>query len=206
MSQSERNRSRSLELSFVVAALVARRNDLVRESIETLRAQGVSREAVREMILQSYLHDGYATALEGMTFLAEVWPGDPDPVDDPNCDNYKVWRDRGEKLFREVYGDVADRARSNIAEISPELAEWMVVEGYGKVLSRGILDTPTRELGTVAVLIMKRRSKQLFSHLRGALRVGVSLDELNLLLDRIAAELNATDAAREARELLDQVA
>lgn len=199
------NQAQALDLSFMAAALVGHRNDLVTSVVDRLRKQGLPREAAREMILQSYLHDGYATALEGMTLLARIWPGDSKPVDDPTCDQYPKWRERGEVLFREIYGEVADRARSNIAEASPELAEWMVVEGYGKVLSRGLLDTPTRELGTVAVLVMKQRPTQLFSHLRGAMRVGVPRDTLQELFERIEAKLNAPEAASAARELLEKI-
>ncbi len=202
MSSKNVDEAHSQELAFLSAALVARRDDLARNSIEVLRGLGVSREAVREMILQSYLHDGYATALEGMVMLSEMWPGEPAPETDPSSEELDVWRERGERLFREIYGDVAERVRNNIRSVSPELAEWMVVEGYGKVLSRGVLDTPTRELGTISVLVLKRRPNQLFSHLRGARRTGVTHDQIETLLHRIDQELHLPEAVAEARTLL----
>lgn len=56
----------------------------------------------------------------------------------------------------------------------PDLADWILEEGYGRVLSRGVLSIRERELIIVAVLSALRLPLQLESHLRGALRVGAT--------------------------------
>ena len=48
----------------------------------------------------------------------------------------------------------------------------MLVEGYGKVLGRPGLALVMRELCIVATLAVTGASKQLHSHLRGALNIG----------------------------------
>lgn len=60
----------------------------------------------------------------------------------------------------------------------PDLAEWILVDGYGKVLARPGLTLVERELIVVAVLAALRLPMQLESHERGALRVGASKREV----------------------------
>jgi 4-carboxymuconolactone decarboxylase len=80
--------------------------------------------------------------------------------------------------------------RRNILELHPELDEWMIVEGYGKVLSRPGLDLARRELCIVSACAASGQERQLHSHLHGALNVGVavpvvtdSIEALGSLLD-----------------------
>lgn len=193
------------QLALLSSSLVARNDNLAGVLIDEIRVNGGDREAVRETILQTMLHDGYATALEGVLLLQKKWPGNPEPTELGDYSHHEEWRERGELLFKEIYGDVSDKVIENVSAVSPELATWMVVEGYGKVLSRGVLDTPTRELCTVAVLALKRRPRQLTSHLRGSLRCGVPTADLGRLFDSIASELGLNEAADEARNLLSSL-
>ena len=195
----------AIRLGLFSAALVARRDDLVRDIIIQLHEEGIPRKLIYEIILQSYLHDGYATALEGVALLSEIWPMD----EEEELEGYQKWEEwerRGIELFRTIYGKVADKVEASVKSNSPEMALWMVREGYGKVLSRPGADICTRELCTVAVLVMKNRPRQLHSHLRGALRVGVSLDVLHNLLDLITDHINVTDEVIIARNLLKTIA
>jgi 4-carboxymuconolactone decarboxylase len=52
------------------------------------------------------------------------------------------------------------------------MEQWMVTEGYGKVLGRPGLDLGVRELCIVALLAVLGVPVQLYSHLRGALHAG----------------------------------
>jgi alkylhydroperoxidase/carboxymuconolactone decarboxylase family protein YurZ len=49
-----------------------------------------------------------------------------------------------------VYGGMYERLRANVRELHPSLDAWMIVEGYGKVLSRPGLDLARRELCIVS--------------------------------------------------------
>jgi len=71
-----------------------------------------------------------------------------------------------------VYGKFYDKLRHNIVELHPELDEWMILEGYGKVLSRPGLDLVRRELCIVASCVAAGQDRQLHSHLHGARNVG----------------------------------
>jgi alkylhydroperoxidase/carboxymuconolactone decarboxylase family protein YurZ len=62
--------------------------------------------------------------------------------------------------------------------LSPELAAWAMIEGYGKTLSRDRLDTKSRELCIVAQLTQLGWERQLYSHILGSKNVGASHDEI----------------------------
>ena len=84
------------------------------------------------------------------------------------------WRVEGERTCAAVYGPLYDKLRRNIRAMHPALDAWMVVDGYGKVLSRPGLDLGRRELCIIAACAASAQERQLHSHLRGALNVGIA--------------------------------
>ncbi len=97
----------------------------------------------------------------------------PIPGSESYADLYN-WRIRGEETCATVYGGMYEKLRGNIRQLHPQLDEWMIVEGYGKVLSRQGLDLPRRELCIVAACVAAQQDRQLHSHLHGALNAGAS--------------------------------
>jgi len=90
----------------------------------------------------------------------------------------KDFRRRGEALCRRIYGPVYDRMIARMGGFHPDLAEWILADGYGRVLSRPGLTIRERELIVVAVLSALRLPMQLESHVRGARRVGATAREV----------------------------
>jgi 4-carboxymuconolactone decarboxylase len=88
--------------------------------------------------------------------------------------------------------------------LHPLLDEWMITEGYGKVLSRPGLDLGRRELCIVAACAAARQDRQLHSHLRGAVNVGVAPDAVDAALDAIA-DFIGSEHARSVRLLWARV-
>ncbi len=82
--------------------------------------------------------------------------------------------------------------------LHPALAEGILEEGYGRVLSRPGLSPRERELILVPVLAATRAWRQLPGHLRGARRVGASWDEIRRVIGGIRDLLD-----RSARRALD---
>lgn len=140
-----------------------------------------SRDEVYEAFLQLYLFAGFPAALEALRALARAWP---DPIADPvaraeiAAAGYDLHREQGENLYKRVYAANAPRVRDEMLKLSPELAAWAVIEGYGKTLSRPALDSITRELCIVAILTQLRWDRQLYSHILGARNVGASPDAI----------------------------
>ncbi|UCE20211.1 MAG: carboxymuconolactone decarboxylase family protein [Gemmatimonadota bacterium] len=171
--------------------------------IEWALSENVVPVEINEVILQSYLFAGYPAAIEGLFVLRKVLQksGMSFEASDVGYD-VRGWRERGLKLCRQVYGKNFNRLQENMAELSPELAEWMIVEGYGKVLDRPQLGTVERELCTVASLTAMGWERQLLSHIKGALNVGAPEDEVREAICQTA--LFAGDpASQNGLELLN---
>jgi 4-carboxymuconolactone decarboxylase len=143
----------------------------------------VSAEWIEELVLQSYLFCGFPRSLNAMREWRRL-TGRPAPhrSDDGGPEE---WRIRGEATCRRVYGAMYDRLRVNIRALHPDLDEWMIVEGYGKVLSRPALDLARRELCIVAACAASRQDRQLHSHLHGAINVGVAPSAVTEAIDAL---------------------
>ena len=162
--------------------------------------------AVEEIILQSYLFAGFPRALNA----ARAWraaSGRPAPEADPDASGADLafLRARGEETCAVVYGDHYEKLRRNIRELHPALDEWMIVDGYGKVLSRPGVDLRTRELCVVAACAVSGQQRQLHSHFHGALNAGASAGEVAAVLDALTDLISRDDLARY-RQLLQKVA
>lgn len=158
-----------------VAAALGRERALRRHLRTALRA-GASAARVDEALLQLVLFAGYARVINAFRVLREIVPPAPRAVRPRSG-----LRRRGEALCRRIYGPVYDRMIAKMRGFHPELAEWILSDGYGKVLSRPHLSIRERELLLVAVLAAMRLPRQLESHLRGAQRVGASLRDVRAM-------------------------
>ena len=162
--------------------------------------------AVEEIILQSYLFAGFPRTLNA----ARAWrivSEQPSPAsdDEASVDDLALWRSRGEETCAVVYGDSYEKLRRNIRELHPALDEWMIVDGYGKVLGRPGVGLKTRELCVVAACAVSGQQRQLHSHLHGALNAGASASELAAVLDALTDLISRDDLSRY-RQLLHKVA
>ena len=153
--------------------------------------------AVEEVFLQSYLFLGYPVALNAFHLWRE-WSGRkaPSPADEDGED----WGRRGADVCEAVYGGKYRDLRKNIRDLHPDMERWMVVEGYGKVLGRPGLSLRERELCIVAILVVRRLPRQLYSHLRGALNAGALPDEVEQAVSVSCGFLEPGEC-REAREI-----
>jgi 4-carboxymuconolactone decarboxylase len=162
--------------------------------------------AVEEIILQSYLFAGFPRALNA----ARAWRGvsdrrPPDVDAESDAADLALWRERGERICAIVYGDSYEKLRANVRELHPALDEWMIVDGYGKVLGRSGVDLRTRELCVVAACAVSGQQRQLHSHLHGALNAGSSAGEVAAVLEAISDLISLADLGRY-RQLLHRVA
>ena len=129
-----------------------------------------------ELLLQSHLFFGFAQAIEAAKIFAEVVPGkgaDGSFVPTNETSSEEL-RQRGRALCEQIYYPNFERLMSNLVKASPELAEWMVVDGYGKVLSRPGPTALEREIASIVFLAISGHQVQLHSHLRGARNLGAT--------------------------------
>lgn len=144
--------------------------------------------AVEEALLQSYLFLGYPAALRALAAWRES-SGRPAPA--ATEEDSREWPARGEEVCERVYGGAYGRLRESVARLHPDMERWMVEEGYGKVLGRPGLSLEDRELAIVALLSALSAPQQLHSHLRGALNVGVSPEDVAEALEVAGAVIGA---------------
>lgn len=117
---------------------------------------------------------GYARAINAFV----VWRGIV-PVRRPRRDRRGNRKGRGAALCRRVYGDSYARLMERMEGLHPELAAWILEDGYGRVLSRPGLTGRERELLAVAALAATPGAgPQLESHERGARRLGATAAEV----------------------------
>lgn len=186
------------------AAIAASDESTVRDWLGKA-ARDVPPVHVEELVLQSYLFCGFPRALNAAREWRRVsqrLAPDSDEAEDVGLAD--EWRARGEQTCALVYGAMYDRLRLNVRDLHPALDTWMVVDGYGKVLGRPGLDLQRRELCIVSACAAMGQDRQLHSHLRGALNVGVEPDALRATLEAIAGLIGA-ERVRSAHLLLARV-
>jgi len=157
-------KTRSLVRVCVLTAL-GREAALARELKRTTATQ----QELREAVLQTYLFAGFPRAINGLWVINDVL-GVATPWRDREKPKYFL--KRGEGLCRRIYGRDYEPMMRNMNRLHPDLAEWILAEGYGKTLSRAYFDAATRELLVVPVLVALECWRQLPSHLKGLVNVG----------------------------------
>jgi len=161
-------------------------------------ASGIGRSQCYEIVLQSYLFLGFPRMLLAVEALNRLMPNGSQPIAETGEDSYAAHVEAGLALCREIYGTAFEPLRTKIESSAPEVFRWMVLEGYGKVMSRPGLGKMEREICSVAFLIMEGYEQQLHSHMRGALNVGAPVDLLSIVIDDIGPAGGAgTETARQ---------
>ncbi|MDA1081627.1 MAG: carboxymuconolactone decarboxylase family protein [Gemmatimonadetes bacterium] len=206
------------------ARITAGSEESVREGLAECADAGVADQWIEELVLQSYLFAGFPRALNAAREwrrLSEV--GEPgvrrkrgvrgeeerrgvrgEAAEEETYAHSFEWRMRGAETCEVVYGASYDKLRGNIRRLHPLLDEWMIVEGYGKVLSRPGLDLARRELCIVAACAAAAQDRQLQSHLIGARNAGVADDVIGAALG-VLRDLVPDDAMTRARLLWERV-
>jgi len=171
-------------LPLICAAAVLRLDDFLEELILLAKSKRISNKKLYEALLQNYLFTGYPSAIISLKILNKhVRFKAKNSADDMNLYHF---RKRGEKNCKAIYGKKYDKLIANVKSFSPELAEWLVLEGYGKVLGREGLSLKERELCIVSALAALKFEDQLYSHINGTIRVGASVKEIEEVIKNLS--------------------
>lgn len=184
-----------------LSAVVTAGSDQEIREIVSNAVENIPAGWVEELLLQSYLFAGFPRALNAMREWRRVGPAASPDGDERSVND---WRTDGQQTCAAVYGSMYEKLRENIRELHPRLDDWMISEGYGKVLSRAGLDLPRRELCIVAACAAAGQDRQLHSHLHGALNVGVAPDVVTDAIDSLA-DIVGADRARSVQLLWARV-
>lgn len=160
------------------ARIAAGSEEQVRAACGECVAAGTPVAWVEEAILQAYLFAGFPRALNAAREWRRVSGVEAPTGEDLPAPDLARWREQGEATCAIVYGKFYEKLRHNITALHPALDEWMIVEGYGKILSRPGLELRLREHCIVAACVASGQDRQLHSHLHGALNAGAAAEEL----------------------------
>ena len=179
-----------------VAMAVARGAEpVMRERMRAARAAEVPDLWIDELLLQSFLNVGYPLALAAFAVWREL-AGPADGGESLRHGEHGHWAKRGETLCAEVYGRTYHKLLLNLRTMHPALESLVVVDAYGKLLARPGLDAARRELCTLATIAMLEAPKQLHAHLRGALNVGWTREDVDAVLVLAEQEVGAERALK----------
>jgi len=118
---------------------------------------------------------------------------------------------QGMAVRRKVLGDeYVDRATAGTTEFTRPLQDLVTENCWGEIWTRTAIDDATRSLITLATLAALRATTELKAHVRGALRNGCSIEQIQEVLLQTAvycgvpAGIEAFRAAREVVEAWQQ--
>ena len=116
--------------------------------------------------------------------------------------------DKGLAIRREVLGkDYVDNAIKSADDFNRPLQEFVTEYCWGAVWGRPGLSKKTRSMLNLAMLTALNRPHELKLHVRGALKNGVTREEISEILLHAAVYAGvpaAVDAFRSAREALKE--
>ena len=171
-------------LPLISASAVLRNSHRFKKVIVIAKLKRIPFKKIYEALLQNYLFAGYPSAILSLKQLKENYPSKRlGKAADMNLYHFKKM---GVTNCQRVYGKKSEKLISNIKHFSPDLAEWLVLEGYGKVLGRKGLSFKERELCIVAVLTVLGFEDQLYSHINGAFRAKASMAEIRKVIENLS--------------------
>eukprot|EP00871_Galdieria_phlegrea_P000858 jgi/Galph1/1773/GphlegSOOS_G448.1 len=91
---------------------------------------------------------------------------------------------RGQRAFQQIYSTATKKLQDRIYSFHPDLESWVLEFGYGHILSRPVLSLYQRELCAIAALVGQSVAPQLISHIRGAIQVGATKEQIHSILQQ----------------------
>ena len=184
-------------LAIAAALAACGRLDALGLALDAARGVGVTRDRLEETLLQLVPYAGFPRAIAAFGVLGE---GDRAPAPGPRAEDAAA---RGAEVFRSVYGETAARIAAGLTARHPDLASWTEAFAYGTVLSReGVLTLLERELLAVSILTaLGNLEAPLLGHMRAAVRLGATPDDVRGAVDVVPASCGAGRRAAAQRLL-----
>ena len=118
------------------------------------------------------------------------------PSDSSGMDDRRR-RDQGMSVRRAVLGDAhVDQATATTTELTADFQDLITRYAWGEIWSRPGLDRRTRSCITLAMLAALGHEEELAMHVRAALRIGLSPDEIKEVLLQVAVYAGVPAANR----------
>lgn len=168
-------------LPLISAAAVLKKESHLKKLLQSALDNKYDSSKIYEALLQTYLFAGFPSALRSIKIFREYFTTE----NSKEKFDTQIFRSRGVINCKKVYGKKFEKLIMNINSFSPELSEWLIIEGYGKTLGRKKLSLKEREICIVSILTVLQYEEQLYSHLLGALKTGNSQEEIKESLQNL---------------------
>lgn len=187
-----------IEISSFIAS-----DDLISTNIKIreYKLNNFSGLKLYEAIIQSYLFCGFPAAIESLRIFRNHFKDFN--IKKSNYD-LKKFKAEGKINCKLIYKKNYKKLIENMNHFSPDLKEWMIIEGYGKVLGRKGLSLIDREFINVSILCTRLYLNQLHSHMKGCIHLGADKEKLTELLNAIRDNL-AEKNVKSIRELINKI-
>lgn len=170
-------------LSLISASAAIRNKEKFDYFVQLAVKRRISKNKIYEALLQNYLFCGFPNALFFLKRFHHLSGYKPKKISSLNTNRLK---EKGIKTSKKIYGDKLEKLISNVKKFSPELSEWLIIEGYGKVISRSALKIKEREACIISVLTTQMFEEQLISHLYGGLRNGLKITQIRKIISNLS--------------------
>ncbi|HCN37650.1 MAG TPA: hypothetical protein DIS94_08075 [Bacteroidetes bacterium] len=182
------------------SAKAAKKFKLIDKIIKDSKKIDIDYVKLYECILQVYLFCGFPATIESLKVFKKYYPVNSVLLEQKVINP----REKGLKTFKKIYGNNYKKVILNIQNLSDELSEWMLLEGYGKVLSRQGLTLAEREIINVSVLCTDYYPVQLFSHIKGCLNCGLTKKEIAKVIE-LTGGINTEGNIKKSLKILKTV-
>src|ERR1700694_3621777 len=106
-------------------------------------------------------------------------------------------RARGAQKLGEILGQTPDQVDRSLGDVAPQLATYVLETIYGEIYQSETLDSRTRQIVTVAALAtLGTAAPQLRTHIGGALRCGVTREELVGIMMQLGSYVGVAGRSR----------
>lgn len=203
------NQATLLMLAKIAAAGASGRFDTAEQLFRQGKEVGLSELQMYEAVLNLLPYIGYPRTISTMTSFQKVYPhyirersggGEPQPTEPWQDYAGTVWVERGTEIQQRLgfIGPGAEEVARQLTLLSPELAEWVRYDDFGRVFGRAGLSLLDREAIVIGVLVAQG-APQIAAHHRAILRVGGSEALVDALMEAVAdlVDEKALAAARQ---------
>ena len=188
-------------LCFIAACISAKKLDSLKHILLIAKSINITPKKIYETIIQIYLFCGFPATIEALKIFNNIFSSFNKKHSEFDLNLYIK---KGQKNCRNIYRDNYYKLLENFNNLSPDLKDWMIIEGYGKVMGRTGLILKERELINVTVLSTNYYEHQLYSHLKGAINTNSSIELIEEIIN-ITSLFNKEYNVRKSLVLLNSI-
>lgn len=202
---------------LIVAALTAMGNAKPQLKLHLNGAlnAGCSIAEIQEVLLQMSVYSGFPSAVNGMNALKEVLQKrkgngikDPEGVSQKSTiPKGKTRLDVGISQLDKLKAVDLEKLQQAYKDVSPDFIQYVLEYGFADILARPGLDYKTREMATIAALTALGVTDQLKLHIRGAINLGASKEdiaEIMILMSVFTGFPSAANGTMALKEVINE--